>query len=78
MTTSTTTNRPPLDQLIDEASKLPPGPDAWARSSKRYPEISIDELVAMFKAKADLAQAEADELQRYGDERFGQEWRSKR
>lgn len=39
-----TQDRPPLQQLLNGAVKLPWGPEAWALVFRHYPEISVEEL----------------------------------
>jgi hypothetical protein len=41
-------NRPPLDELIDAAAKLPPGPEAWEPIFRHYPELNIEEIEQAF------------------------------
>jgi hypothetical protein len=57
--------RPDLDDLITEAAKLPPGPEAWVPIFKHYPELSIDALIAKFRQSAERAQREAEELEHF-------------
>jgi hypothetical protein len=59
--------RPSLDQLIDEAAKLPPGPDAWSPIFRAYPELSIEDLAVKFRESSERALHEAAELQRFAD-----------
>jgi hypothetical protein len=57
--------RPTLDELIDQASLLPPGPEAWAPIFKHYPELTVKDIAAAFRASAERAQKEADKLKAY-------------
>jgi hypothetical protein len=43
-----TTPRPSLERLIDEAAKLPPGPQAWAPIFRHYPELTRTALARNF------------------------------
>lgn len=61
--------RPSLDQLIEEAAKLPPGPDAWAPIFRVYPELTLDQLAQKFNEAAERNFLEAAELRRYKDQR---------
>jgi hypothetical protein len=58
-----------LDEMIDEAAKLPPGPAALEPIFKAFPELTPEELAAKFRSSADRAFQEAAELRRYLAER---------
>ena len=63
------TDRPDLDDLINEAAKLPPGPTAWAPIFRHYPELSVEELVEKFRQSGERVEREADELEAYAKAR---------
>ena len=67
----TEVTRPSLDELIDQTALLPPGPEAWAPIFKHYPELTIQQISAAFEAHAERLQKEANELNAWGDRRFG-------
>jgi hypothetical protein len=56
--------KPSLDELIEAAAKLPPGPAAWEPIFRHYPELTAEELAAKFREAAERQQREADELER--------------
>jgi hypothetical protein len=62
-------NRPPLDELIDAAAKLPPGPEAWEPIFRHCPELNIEEIEQAFSDSAERTRRERDELYR----RFGKD-----
>jgi hypothetical protein len=55
--------RPTLDEMIDEAAKLPPGPAAWAPIFAAYPEVTHAELAKKFRLSAERALRAADEME---------------
>jgi hypothetical protein len=61
--------KPTLDEMIDAAAELPPGPDAWAPIFDAYPDVTPEELVEKFRQSAERAQREADELRAYARQR---------
>jgi hypothetical protein len=63
--------KPTLDEMIDAAAKLPPGPDAWNPIFHAYPEVTPDELIEKFRQSAARAQREAEELRAYARQRAG-------
>jgi hypothetical protein len=40
--------KPSLDDLIEQALKLPPGPKAWAPIFEHYPELTPEVLAQRF------------------------------
>jgi len=56
------TDKPTLDEMIDAAALLPPGPDAWNPIFEAYPEITPLELAERFRKRGERYMAEADEL----------------
>ena len=52
------TVRSSLDQLIDVAAKLPPGPEAWAPIFEHYPKPSAADVARLFR------EAEARDLRK--------------
>ncbi|MGA8754885.1 MAG: hypothetical protein WB611_00925 [Stellaceae bacterium] len=60
-----TIEKPSLDEMIDEAAKLPPEPEAWDPIFKAFPGLSVERLEQKFREKAEAAFVEADELRRY-------------
>jgi hypothetical protein len=54
--------KPTLDELIEEASRKPPGPAAWARIFHHYPELTHEELAQRFREGAERNKREADAL----------------
>ena len=62
--------KPILDEMIDAAVKLPPGPEAWEPILAAYPDVTLGELVEKFRQSAERAQREADELRAYARQRF--------
>lgn len=54
-----------LDEMIDEAAKLEPGPEAWQPILDAYPLVSITELADRFRQSAQRDIDEADALERY-------------
>ena len=59
-----TIEKPSLDEMIDEAAKLPPGPEAWDPIFKAFPRLTVERLEQKFREKK-AAFEEADELRRY-------------
>jgi hypothetical protein len=57
--------KPTLDQMITDAAKLPPGPDAWAPIFEAFPGLTAEELVEKFREAAERDLHEAAELRRY-------------
>jgi hypothetical protein len=57
--------RPTLDELIEAAAKLAPGPEAWAPIFHHYPELSLPELVKKFRQSGERALREADALKNF-------------
>ena len=39
-----TIEKPSLDEMIDEAAKLPPGPEAWNPIFKAFPRLTVEQL----------------------------------
>jgi hypothetical protein len=62
---ATKPSRPDIDDLIREAAKVPPGPEAWAPIFQHYPEIGVDAIIERFRLLARRAQREADELDHF-------------
>jgi hypothetical protein len=62
--------RPPLDDLIDQAALLPPGPEAWAPIFAAYPETTHKQLAQKFREASERLRREADELEEYQRRRF--------
>jgi hypothetical protein len=60
-----TTAKPSLDQMIAEAAKLPPGPEAWEPIFEAFPELTVEELAEKFRSAAVRDKAEAEELRAY-------------
>ena len=56
--------KPSLDDLIEQALKLPPGPKAWAIIFEHYPELILtpEALAQKFRESAARASREADAL----------------
>lgn len=54
--------KPSLDDLIEQALKLPPGPKAWAPIFEHYPELTPEALAQRFRESAARASREADAL----------------
>ena len=57
--------KPTLEQMITDAAKLPPGPDAWAPIFEAFPGLTAEELVEKFREAAERDLHEAVELRRY-------------
>jgi hypothetical protein len=69
--------KPTLDEMIDAAAKLPPGPDAWAPIFAAYPEITVEELAEEFQEADDRYRRWAQELRVYArSQRFEEHLRS--
>jgi hypothetical protein len=58
-------SKPTLESLIDEAAKLPPGPEAWEPIFRHYPELTHEELEAKFREAGVRHYREANALQEY-------------
>ena len=43
--------KPSLDDLIEQALKLPPGPKAWAPIFEHYPELTPEALARKFGSR---------------------------
>ena len=61
--------KPTLDEMIEAAAKLPPGPDAWEPIFEACPEVTPEELIEKFRQSAERAQREADQLRAYARQR---------
>jgi hypothetical protein len=60
-----TESKPTLDEMIADAAKLPPVPDAWAPIFQAFPDLTAEQLVEEFREAAERNMREGDELWRY-------------
>jgi hypothetical protein len=56
------TVKPSLDELIEPAAKLSPGPEAWAPIFKHYPGLTVEQLAQKFRDAAERDFKKADAL----------------